>query len=33
MQMIVTSGLSGYKAVPRVNNLPEIAVVTLTGAA
>ena len=33
MQLIITSGLAGYKAVPRVNNLPEIAVVTLTSAA
>lgn len=33
MQLIITSGLAGYKAVPRVNNLPEIAVVTLTAAA
>ena len=31
MQMVITSGLSGYKFVPRFLNLPEICVLTLTG--
>ena len=31
MQMVITSGLSGYKLVPRFLNLPEICVLTLTG--
>ena len=31
MQMAITSGLSGYKLVPRFLNLPEICVLTLTG--
>lgn len=29
MQMLITSGLAGYEWLPRVNNLPEIAVVEL----
>lgn len=32
MQMIITSGLAGYGPVPRVNNLPEIAVIDLVPA-
>ena len=31
MQLVITSGLSGYKFVPRFLNLPEICVLTLTG--
>ena len=31
MQMVITSGLSGYKFIPRFLNLPEICVLTLTG--
>lgn len=31
MQMVITSGLSGYKFVPRFLNLPEICVLNLTG--
>lgn len=31
MQMIITSGLSGYKFIPRFLNLPEICVLNLTG--
>ena len=31
MQMVITSGLSGYKLVPRFLNLPEICVLILTG--
>lgn len=30
MQMVITSGLSGYKFVPRILNLPEICVLNLT---
>ncbi len=30
MQMVITSGLSGYKFIPRVFNLPEICVLNLT---
>ena len=30
MQMIITSGLSGHDFVPRVFNLPEIAVIDLS---
>lgn len=29
MQMIITSGLAGYRFIPRINNLPEIAVIDL----
>jgi predicted MPP superfamily phosphohydrolase len=31
MKMVITSGLSGYKFVPRFLNLPEICVLNLTG--
>ena len=31
MQMVITSGLSGYKFIPRFLNLPEICVLNLTG--
>ena len=31
MQMVITSGLSGYKFVPRILNFPEICVLNLTG--
>lgn len=31
MQMVITSGLSGYKFIPRLLNLPEICVLNLTG--
>ncbi len=31
MKMVITSGLSGYKFIPRFLNLPEICVLTLTG--
>ena len=31
MQLVITSGLSGYKFIPRFLNLPEICVLTLTG--
>ena len=30
MNMVITSGLSGYKSIPRVFNLPEICVLNLT---
>jgi predicted MPP superfamily phosphohydrolase len=30
MRMVITSGLSGYKLVPRFLNLPEICVLNLT---
>ena len=30
MQMVITSGLSGYKFIPRVFNLPEVCVLNLT---
>lgn len=29
-KMVITSGLSGYKYVPRISNLPEVCVITLT---
>lgn len=29
IQMIITSGLAGYKHIPRINNLPELAVVDI----
>lgn len=31
MQMVITSGLSGHKLIPRVFNMPEICVLNLTG--
>ena len=29
MQMIITAGMAGHGRIPRVNNLPEIAVIDL----